>query len=57
MDKMGFTKSEKNRVLRNTHTCYDPNEKGESCGKCGSCTERLEAFEKNGWKDPVKYQE
>ena len=30
MDKMGFTKSEKNRVLRNTHTCYDPNEKGES---------------------------
>lgn len=57
MDKMGFTKSEKNRVLRNTHTCYNPNEKGESCGRCGSCTERLEAFEKNGLKDPIKYQD
>jgi len=38
-----------------THTCYKPNEKGESCGKCGSCSERLEAFEKNGIKDPLKY--
>lgn len=42
-------------VLANTNTCYNPNEKGESCGKCGSCTERLEAFEKLGVKDPVKY--
>ena len=57
MTKMGFTKAEINRVLRNTHTCYDPDEKGRSCGKCGSCTERLEAFEKNGLKDPVPYQE
>lgn len=56
MTKMGFTRAEKNKVLRNTHTCYDPNENGESCGKCGSCTERLEAFEKNHWKDPIKYQ-
>lgn len=56
MNDMEFTKKEQNKVLRNTHTCYDPNEKGESCGKCGSCTERLEAFEKNGIKDPIKYQ-
>lgn len=56
MDMMGFTRAERNKVLRNTHTCYDPNEKGESCGKCGSCTERLEAFEKNGLKDPIAYQ-
>lgn len=42
-------------VFRNTNTCYQPNEKGESCGKCGSCTERLEAFEKLGIKDPVDY--
>lgn len=44
-----------NTILSNTLTCYKPNENGESCGKCGSCTERLEAFEKLGIKDPVKY--
>lgn len=38
-----------------THTCYKPNELGKSCGKCGSCTERLEAFEKNNIKDPLEY--
>ena len=56
MQKLGFTKAEIKKVLKNTHTCYDPNEKGESCGECGSCTERLEAFAANGMKDPVKYQ-
>lgn len=56
MEEMGFTFDEKNEVLKNTHTCYNPNENGESCGRCGSCTERLEAFEKNGWKDPIEYQ-
>lgn len=55
MQELGFTKVEMKKVLKNTHTCYDPNEKGESCGKCGSCTERLEAFAANGMKDPVKY--
>jgi 7-cyano-7-deazaguanine synthase len=37
-----------------TWTCY----KGEkfSCGKCGSCTERLEAFREAGIADPIKYQ-
>ena len=36
-----------------TWTCY----KGEdlSCGVCGSCTERLEAFAFAGGKDPLKY--
>ena len=34
---------------------YKPNEKGESCGKCGSCQERLEAFKENGIVDPLKY--
>lgn len=42
-------------ILRNTNTCYQPNENGESCGICGSCTERLEAFERLGMKDPVQY--
>lgn len=57
MKKLEFSKADIKKVLKNTHTCYDPDEKGRSCGKCGSCTERLEAFEKNGWKDPVSYQE
>lgn len=36
-----------------TWTCY----KGEEnpCGKCGSCTERLEAFEYAGASDPLVY--
>jgi len=36
-----------------TRTCYKWKEK--ACGKCGSCVERLEAFEKNGIEDPVEY--
>ena len=27
----------------------------KSCGKCGTCVERLEAFEQNNLKDPVEY--
>jgi 7-cyano-7-deazaguanine synthase len=38
-----------------TWSCY----KGESlaCGKCGACTERLEAFDQAGVPDPLKYQQ
>ena len=36
-----------------THTCYEGGEL--ACGKCGSCQERLYAFEKAGIKDPVAY--
>lgn len=56
MKKLEFSKAEINKVLRNTHTCYDPDKDGHSCGKCGSCVERLEAFEKAGMKDPITYQ-
>lgn len=38
-----------------TRTCYT--EKELACGKCGSCNERLEAFENNGLKDPIRYKE
>lgn len=55
MKALGFTKAEIKKVLKNTHTCYDPNEKGESCGLCGSCQERILAFDANGMKDPAKY--
>ena len=35
-------------------TCYNGRDK--ACGKCGSCMERLEAFEKNGLTDPLQYE-
>lgn len=44
-----------NIIFSNSNTCYNPNENGESCGKCGSCQERLLAFNKIGIKDPVTY--
>jgi 7-cyano-7-deazaguanine synthase len=39
-----------------TLTCYDPNDAGESCGKCPSCSERIANFAKAKLKDPVPYQ-
>lgn len=57
MKHLGFTKAKIKRVLTNTHTCYNPDSEGRSCGKCGSCTERLEAFEKVGMVDPVPYKD
>lgn len=35
-------------------TCYAGREK--ACGKCGACRERLDAFERGGWKDPMEYE-
>tara|TARA_R100000789_G_scaffold88939_2_gene85900 strand:- start:46 stop:705 length:660 start_codon:yes stop_codon:yes gene_type:complete len=37
-----------------TWTCYKGRE--EACGKCGSCVERLEAFEKAEMEDPLTYE-
>jgi len=37
-----------------TRTCYKDQEK--SCGKCGSCVERLEGFERNEIEDPIQYE-
>lgn len=54
--ELNFTEKEMNKVLKNTHSCYDPDNKGRSCGKCGTCTERIEAFEKLGYVDPIEYQ-
>ena len=45
---------ELNVPYEDTWTCYKGGER--ACGVCGSCVERLEAFEKNGVKDPVKYE-
>ena len=41
--------------LNYTLTCYDPNEMGQSCGKCPSCAERIQNFVKIGMIDPVSY--
>ena len=38
-----------------TLTCYNPNDSGEACGKCPSCSERIANFAKFGQKDPVPY--
>jgi 7-cyano-7-deazaguanine synthase len=37
-----------------TRTCYK--DQSYSCGKCGSCVERLEAFKNCGYKDPLEYE-
>jgi 7-cyano-7-deazaguanine synthase len=38
-----------------TRTCYK--DQIVSCGKCGSCNERIEAFATHGVKDPIDYAE
>ncbi len=40
-----------------THSCYDPDEYGRSCGKCDSCRLRLKGFAEAGLKDPIRYVE
>jgi len=40
-----------------THSCYDPDEKGRSCGRCDSCRLRLKGFKEAGLPDPIEYAE
>lgn len=46
----------KQDLLQYTLTCYNPDSKGKSCGKCPSCSERIMNFMKVGLKDPITYQ-
>jgi 7-cyano-7-deazaguanine synthase len=39
-----------------THSCYDPNRHGVSCGECDSCQLRLKGFNEAGVEDPIEYQ-
>lgn len=55
MRMMGFQDSDIETVLTNTHSCYTPDSEGRSCGKCGTCVERLEAFAKAHIIDPIPY--
>ena len=40
-----------------THSCYDPDERGRSCGRCDSCRLRLKGFAEAGLRDPIEYNE
>lgn len=55
MNELGLTNDEQSHILAHTISCYNATPDGKSCGKCGTCTERLEAFEMNGLKDPAPY--
>jgi 7-cyano-7-deazaguanine synthase len=39
-----------------THSCYDPDQQGRSCGRCDSCRLRLRGFAQAGLKDPIEYR-
>jgi 7-cyano-7-deazaguanine synthase len=39
-----------------THSCYDPDEGGRSCGTCDSCRLRLKGFAEAGVEDPLEYR-
>lgn len=38
-----------------THSCYDPDPAGQSCGRCDSCRLRLKGFAEAGLTDPIPY--
>ncbi|MHC4912371.1 MAG: 7-cyano-7-deazaguanine synthase QueC [Planctomycetota bacterium] len=38
-----------------THSCYDPDQSGRSCGRCDACRLRLKGFTEAGLKDPIEY--
>jgi 7-cyano-7-deazaguanine synthase len=40
-----------------THSCYDPDKSGRSCGRCDSCRIRLKGFHDAGLIDPIDYVE
>lgn len=37
-----------------THSCYDPDSSGISCGECDSCRLRLKGFLEAGTEDPLR---
>ena len=39
-----------------THTCYDPDQQGISCGRCDACRLRRKGFTEAHQEDPLKYQ-
>ena len=39
-----------------THSCYDPDGQGTSCGRCDACSLRRKGFAEAGLADPIRYQ-
>lgn len=44
-----------NVPFEDTISCYNPNENGESCGICLTCSDRIGNFAKAGIIDPITY--
>ena len=40
-----------------THSCYDPDPSGVSCGRCDACQLRRKGFAEAGLADPLPYQD
>jgi 7-cyano-7-deazaguanine synthase len=40
-----------------THSCYDPDPSGTSCGRCDACRLRRKGFAEAGRVDPLRYAE
>jgi 7-cyano-7-deazaguanine synthase len=38
-----------------THSCYDPDSNGKSCGRCDACLLRRKGFAEAGLADPLPY--
>ena len=38
-----------------THSCYDPDVNGQSCGRCDACLLRRKGFAEAGLVDPLPY--
>jgi 7-cyano-7-deazaguanine synthase len=38
-----------------THSCYDPDPTGASCGRCDACLLRRKGFQEAGLADPIEY--
>lgn len=39
-----------------THSCYDPDPSGTSCGHCDACSLRRKGFAEAGLVDPIQYR-
>jgi 7-cyano-7-deazaguanine synthase len=57
LDKAGIVKlaAQVGVDFSQTHSCYDPDAEGRSCGRCDSCLLRLKGFREAGLTDPVRY--
>lgn len=55
MDYLEFEDDDKEYILKHTHSCYDPDKNGKSCGLCGTCQERIACFALNDMIDPIEY--